>query len=90
MSEDLPPIILKKITHIIDRVYERYPVVKKSDITVVILTLFNVIRKLLITNKIVSINGLFNHAVMIEYIHITSNKISIVRKIKLKTPEDMR
>ena len=86
MIENLPNIRLNKITHIIDRVCQRYPTISKVDIILIVSSLLNVIRQLWMDDKVVSISGLFNHAYVLRYIR---NGKAFVR-MKLETPKSMK
>jgi predicted rRNA methylase YqxC with S4 and FtsJ domains len=90
MLEDLP-ISLKHILPIVDRVHSRYPTISKIEVILIIKSLLEVIRELLVLGKIVSINDLFDHAHVIFYIIERRNGKSFPSvKIRVQTPRDMR
>jgi len=90
MLEDLP-VSLKNIIPIIDRVHSRYPTVSKIEIVLIIKTLLEVIRELLILGKIVSINDLFDHAHILYYdVKRKNGNIFPSIKIRVQTPRDMK
>ena len=80
------PIKINNILYMIDRIHNKYPLISKTDMVIIINALFDVIRELLLNSKIVSINGLFAHA----YVHKYIRNRTLVPKVKLKTPRDMK
>ncbi len=59
------PISLVNIQHLIDRVHDRYPLVEKNDIAVVIRSFFECIRSILIAKDYLSISNLFTNSYII-------------------------
>jgi len=93
MSEDLIdllPVSLKNIVPIIDRVHNRYPTISKIEVILIIKALLEVIRELLVLGKIVSINDLFDHAHILNYVVRRNGKTFPSVKIRVQTPRDMK
>lgn len=90
MLEDLPEVSLKHIFSIIERVHNRYPTISKTEVVLIIKALLEVIRELLVLGKIVSINDLFDHAIVLFYIVKRKNGVFPSVKIRVQTPRDMK
>lgn len=85
------PISLKNNEDLINRVHERYPILSKTEISIVVKAIFSALRELLILGKIVNIRTIlaymrlsFNKAVF------KKKKTQVSVKIKLHTPDELR
>lgn len=90
IMNDLHPISLKHIHHIIERVSERYPSVPKYKTALIIRKFFETIRYLLIMRHQISINGLFPNLHLTSFVRFINNKYTRTTNIKVSTPEKMK
>jgi len=58
INKDLP-ISIKYNEDLVNRVYNRYPLINKSEVAIIIKSIFIVIRELLILGKVLSFGDLF-------------------------------
>lgn len=88
--QDEYPISLVKIQHIIDRVHKRYPLVSKSDVTLVTKTFFECLRSILVAGDSLSISNMFTHMHLYRYNRISKNKFMHIVKVKLSTARKLK
>lgn len=81
------PISLKYNEDIINRIHAKYPLLSKTEISVVVLGVFQTIRDLLILNKEISVNGLFNH---FRFIYGGKSDHNRCVSYFLRTPKSLR
>lgn len=90
MKQIKPNISLKHISQIIDRVHNRYPILSKYQITLIIKGFLDQIQLLLINNDIITIRGLFSDMKIISFNKILNNKFVRMVKVKLNTSEKLK
>ena len=85
------PISMKNNEDLIDRVHERYPILSKTEISIIVKAVFSSLRELLIMGKIVNIRT------VLAYMRLAFNKAIFKRKkpqvnvkIKMHTPDELR
>lgn len=79
------PISIKYLEDIINRVHLRYPLIEKYKVSIIIQTLFQIIRTLIMDGKVVSLNGLFHNMKIIYFIKNRQKQTIYHSKIKLST-----
>jgi hypothetical protein len=84
------PISLVRIQHIIDRVHNRYPLVDKSDIVIVIKAFFETLRSALFVGDTIAIANMFSKMHLYHFSRIQNNRFSRVVKIKLTTSRKLK
>lgn len=84
------PISLAYIQHIIDRIHNRYPLVDKSDIAIVVKAFFESIRDILFAGDSISVSGFFTNMSLYDFNKIRKNKYSRIVKVKLNTPRKFK
>lgn len=87
-SED--PISLKFNEDLIDRVCHRYPVLKKSEISLIVKNIFSGMRDLLILGKILNFHSLFFDTKLHVFNYRKQSLLFPAIKIKISTPPSMR
>jgi|ERR1700722_4341100 len=80
------PISLKEINTILNRVYDRYPALSRYEITLIVKSLLETMRWLLISGKTISINNFAANMKFISFSKFIGNKHCKVIKMKLSTP----
>lgn len=84
------PISLKYIQHLVDRVYSRYPLIEKYEITLIIKYFFESIRDILLNDDIITIAGLFSSMRIIKFNRIRKDKFHYMIKVKLTTSQKLK
>jgi len=85
--EDLGEITLPKQADLIDKVHNRYPLLSQVEIVIIIKTVFEVIRELLIRGCIININKFFFDFKLHFFLHNRNGeKPNKAIKVKVKTP----
>lgn len=84
------PISLVNIQYIIDRVYLRYPILKKQEIILIVKSFFESIRYILINGDSISISNLFTNMRLYHFSKIQKNKLLRIVKVKLSTAKKMK
>lgn len=84
------PISLKYIQHIIDKISIRYPLIDKTEITVIIKTLLETMRDILLAGDRITVRGLFSGMHLVSLNHIWNNKFVRTIKIKMKTSRKIK
>lgn len=90
MNKFNSPISLKHITHIIDRVSNRYPLLTKYETTLIIKSFFIVMRDIIVSGDQLSFKGFFSHMHLLPFSKTTKNKVERKVKVKLTTAERIK
>lgn len=86
----LLPLNLKNIEVIIDNVHQQYKTLTKHEITIIIRTMLETIRLLLITGNSLSIKELFSNMHLINYNQNIKSKLIKIIKCKLTTSKNIK
>ena len=81
------PLDLKDLYPIVEKIHFKYPLVSIVEISQTIFNIFESMRELLLEGKVIKINKYFKDMEMIAY---SPCKKSIILRIKMKTPKDIR
>lgn len=84
------PIRLDRIQQIIDRIHNRYPLISRYEVVLIVKTFFEITRALLLKGNCLSINTLFANLHIIQYKIVNPKYIKNTIKAKLTTPEEIR
>lgn len=84
------PISLEHMQPILDRVHERYPMLTKYEIVLITKTFLTVMREILLSGGILSLNNFFSHMHLISFNKIRKNKFSRIVKVKLSTSRKIK
>lgn len=81
------PINIKTLEPLINRIYEKYPVIDKSKIAIIVKTVFEVMREFLVLGYVMNFNKLVFDWKLFFF---QFNKINLGLKAKLKTPQKLK
>lgn len=84
------PISLKYNQDLVNRVCERYPLVSKTDVSIIIKAVFQSFRDLLVLGKILNFNNLFFDTKLHFFEHCRDGHILPSLKVKISTPPPLR
>lgn len=82
------PVNLKFNEDLLERIHTRYPILKKSEIGIILKSIFQSMRELLILGKILNFHNLFFDTKLHIFNH--NNKLRPALKIKMSTPPSLR
>jgi hypothetical protein len=84
------PIKLKYNEDLINRVYARYPLIDKSQISIIVKAIFQSFRDLLVLGKVLNFNNLFFDAKIHFFDYRKDGHILPSLKVKISTPPPLR
>lgn len=84
------PISLKDNEDLIDRIHSRYPLIDKTQISIIVKSVFQSIRDLLILGKVLNFNNLFFDTKLHFFDYRRGDYILPALKVKISTPPPMR
>lgn len=84
------PVNLKYNEDLINRVYARYPLLEKSQISIVIKAIFQSFRDLLVLGKVLNFNNLFFDTKLHFFDYHKGSHILPSLKVKISTPPPLR
>jgi hypothetical protein len=84
------PISLKNNQDLVERVYQRYPLIDKSEVGVIIKAVFSSFRDLLILGKVLNFNKLFFDTKLLFFKHRRDGHILPSLKVRISTPPPLR
>lgn len=84
------PISLKYNLDLVNRVYDKYPYLSKTQISIIIKLIFESIRELMILGKIINFNNLFFDTKLHFFAYRKFGSILPALKVKISTPPPMR
>lgn len=84
------PISLKNNQELVERVYQRYPLIDKSEVGVIIKAVFSSFRDLLILGKVLNFNKLFFDTKLSIFAHRRGGVIFPSLKVHISTPPPLR
>lgn len=89
LNSDLP-ISLKHNEDLVNRVHARYPMIDKSEVGIIVKSVFQSIRELLVLGNSVNINNLFLGAKLHFFQRPGGGRILPSLKVRLATPPHLR
>jgi hypothetical protein len=84
------PINLKYNENLVDRVHARYPLLDKTQISIIVKAIFQSFRDLLILGKVLNFNNLFFDTKLHFFDHRRDGHILPSLKVKISTPPPLR
>lgn len=84
------PVNIKYNEDLVDRVHSRYPLLDKTEVSVIIKAVFQSIRDLLVLGKILNFNTLFFDTKLYFFDHRRNGRILPSLKVKITTPPTLR
>jgi len=89
INEDIP-VNLKYNEELVNRIYARYPLIEKSQVSLIVKAIFQSMRDLLILGKVLNFNNLFFDAKLHFFDYRKGGHILPSLKVKISTPPPMR
>jgi len=84
------PINIKKLENIIDRIHEKYPLIDKTEVAIIVKAIFETMRELLIQKRQININNFFNSMKFYYFTGFRLGHIVPSLKIKINTSPKLR
>jgi hypothetical protein len=84
------PINIKYNEELVNRVYKRYPFIKKSEVSLIIKTVFQSFRELLVLGKVLNFNSFLFDMKLHFYSYLKKGVILPAIKVKISTPPPIR
>jgi len=84
------PISLKYNKDLVERVYQRYPLINKSEVGIIVKAVFSSFRDLLILGKVLNFNNLFFDTKLLIFGHRRDGHILPALKVHISTPPPLR
>jgi hypothetical protein len=84
------PISLKYNKDLVERVYQRYPLIDKSEVGIIVKAVFSSFRDLLILGKVLNFNNLFFDTKLKFFQHRRGGRILPSLKVHISTPPPLR
>ena len=84
------PINLKYNEDLVNRVYDRYPLVSKVQVAIIVTAIFQSFRDLLVLGKVLNFNNLFFNAKLHFFDYRKNGHILPSLKVKISTPPPLR
>ena len=83
-------INLKYNEELVDRIHLRYPVISKTDVSIIVKAVFQSMRDLLILGKVLNFNKLFFDTKFHFFEHRRDGNICSSLKVKISTPPNIK
>jgi hypothetical protein len=84
------PINLKYNEELVNRVYSRYPLIEKSQVSIILKAVFQSLRDLLVLGKVLNFNNLFFDTKLHFFDYHKNGHILPSLKVKISTPPPLR
>jgi hypothetical protein len=89
ISKELP-IGIKYNNDLVNRIYDKYPLLSKTEISIIVKLAFESIRELMVLGKILNFNNLFFDTKFHFFAYRKAGRILPALKVKISTPPPMR
>ena len=89
LNRDLP-VNIKYNEDLVDRIHARYPLLDKTQISIIVKSVFQSIRDLLVLGKVLNFNTLFFDTKLHFFDHRRDGHILPSLKVKISTPPPLR
>jgi hypothetical protein len=84
------PVSIKHNQDLVERVYQRYPLINKSEVGLIVKAVFSSFRDLLILGKVLNFNNLFFDTKIHFFKHRRGGRILPSLKVRISTPPPLR
>lgn len=84
------PINIKNLEYLIDRIHTKYPIITKSEVSLIVRSTFEAIRDFLILGYIINFNKFIIDMKLYFFQHVINNTFNTAVKVKIKTPAKMK
>lgn len=89
INRDLP-LTIKYNEDLVNRISAKYPILNKTEISIIVTAVFQSIRDLLVLGKILNFNSLFFDTKFLVFSHKRNNIVYPSIKVKISTPPPLR
>jgi hypothetical protein len=89
INHDLP-ISLRKNEDLISRIHDRYPLIDKSQVSLIVKTVFQSMRELMLLGKVLSFHSVFFDTKLHFYLRNVMGVIKPSLKVKIATPPPLK
>jgi hypothetical protein len=83
----LEPINLSKYPDLVERIYNRYPYVNRIQITLIVLSLFEIMRDLLLRGQAIKLRPFITNLQLYIFTHAEKSMIYPAVKVQIETPQ---
>jgi hypothetical protein len=84
------PVNIKYNEDLVDRVYARYPLIDKTQVSIIVKAVFQSLRDLLVLGKVINFNNLFFDTKLLFFLHRRGMVIFPALKVEISTPPPLR
>lgn len=84
------PISLRYNEDLINRIYNRYPLLDKAEIGLIVKAIFSSMRELLIRGMVLNFNKLFFDTKLFFFMHVRNGVIFPSVKVEMTTPPKLK
>jgi hypothetical protein len=84
------PVNIKYNEDLVDRVYARYPLIDKIQVSIIVKAVFQSLRDLLVLGKVINFNNLFFDFKLHFFDYRRDGRILPSLKVKISTPPPLR
>jgi hypothetical protein len=84
------PVNIKYNEDLVDRVYARYPLINKTQVSIIVKAVFQSLRDLLILGKVINFNNFFFDTKLLTFAHRRGGRILPSLKVQISTPPPLR
>lgn len=84
------PVNIKYNEDLVNKIYLRYPFIKKSEVSIIVKIFFQSMRDLLILGKVLNLNNLFFNTKLLFFTHRRGSAILPALKVQISTPPPLR
>jgi hypothetical protein len=84
------PVNIKYNEDLVDRVYARYPLIDKTQVSIIVKAVFQSLRDLLVLGKVINFNNFFFDTKLFFFDYHRDGRILPSLKVKISTPPPLR
>lgn len=84
------PINIKKFEPIIDKIYSKYPLIDKSQISLIVKMVFESMRDFLVMGYVINFNKFVFDMKLNFFVHVIRDKVFPALRVRLKNPPKIR
>lgn len=84
------PISLKYNEDLINRIHARYPLINKSQVSIIVTSIFQSLRDFLILGKVLNFNNLFFDTKLLVFSHLRNGVTFPAVKVQVSTPPPLK
>lgn len=84
------PIKISKLEFIIEKIYNKYPLISKTEITLIVKAVFESMRDFLVLGYVMNFNKFIFDMKLNFFTHVLNGKINPALRVKLKAPAKLK